>query len=165
MIDLSSEAVVDESGREWCELQPGVSLLISSAANPDYRTREGMLDASYQRVQDTSHSGTAELNITDDNIEALKRIDHLRMMAVAEHLVHDWEGIVEKGVEVEYTPQRCVRLFRAHPKLFNDARMHGWRIAARVRFDKDELSGKSNGSSNGEKLPDQQKSSDGSDNS
>lgn len=52
----------------------------------------------------------------------IKTSDEIMMEVFAETVVVDWENVLEDGIQVPYSKEKCLAYFKELPDLFNDVR-------------------------------------------
>lgn len=114
-ITIARKPELDINGQRWVEFAPGAEILVSSIANPLYKSHQALINRHLALINQQARVGTAEFNLSDIPDVELETDDDLFIELAAKHLIKDWKGVdVEEqpGVPVPYTPDLCVQLIK-----------------------------------------------------
>lgn len=148
-LSLTSSKLLPDA-EEWLDIDDDTSILVLSAALPEFQARLGYLNRHTDEIGSKAGLGTDTFDpespaLTFDRSMELQKL-------IARHLVKSWKGVKdEKGRDAKATPENVVALFEAHPYVATMVWQKSSQIAVRLEKQREETVGKSGSSQNGSK--------------
>ena len=134
-ITIATKPELDINGQRWVEFAPGAEILVSSIANPIYRSHQALVNRHLAAINQQAGVGTADFSIGAIPDVQLETDDELFVELAAKHLIKDWKGVdVEEkpGEPAPYSPELCVALINQMPSMYFLALRTATDIARRV---------------------------------
>lgn len=134
-ITIAKKPELDINGQRWVEFAPGAEILVSSIANPIYRSHQALVNRHLAAINQQAGIGTADFSIGAIPDVQLETDDELFVELAAKHLIKDWKGVdVEEkpGEPAPYSPELCVALINQMPSMYFLALRTATDIARRV---------------------------------
>lgn len=134
-ITIAKKPELDINGQRWVEFAPGAEILVSSIANPIYRSHQALVNRHLAAINQQTGVGTADFSIGAIPDVQLETDDELFVELAAKHLINDWKGVdVEEkpGEPAPYSPELCVALINQMPSMYFLALRTATDIARRV---------------------------------
>ncbi|WP_210014806.1 MULTISPECIES: hypothetical protein [Pseudomonas] len=134
-ITIAKKPELDINGQRWVEFAPGAEILVSSIANPIYRSHQALVNRHLAAINQQAGVGTADFSIGAIPDVQLETDDELFVELAAKHLIKDWKGVdVEEkpGEPAPYSPELCVALINQMPSMYFLALRTATDIARRV---------------------------------
>lgn len=134
-ITIAKKPELDINGQRWVEFAPGAEILVSSIANPIYRSHQALVNRHLAAINQQTGVGTADFSIGAIPDVQLETDDELFVELAAKHLIKDWKGVdVEEkpGELAPYSPELCVALINQMPSMYFLALRTATDIARRV---------------------------------
>ncbi|MGJ8513143.1 hypothetical protein R84981_002764 [Carnimonas sp. R-84981] len=148
-LTLSSSAFIPDA-EEWLDIDDETSILVLSAALPEFQARLGYLNRHTDELGSKAGLGTETFDpespaLTFDRTVELQKL-------IARHLVKSWKGVKDdKGQEAKATPDNVMALFEAYPYVSTMVWQKASQIAVKLDQQREETVGKSGNSQNGSK--------------
>lgn len=120
-ITIAKKPELDINGQRWVEFAPGAEILVSSIANPIYRSHQALVNRHLAAINQQAGVGTADFSIGAIPDVQLETDDELFVELAAKHLIKDWKGVdVEEkpGEPAPYSPELCVALINQMPSMY-----------------------------------------------
>ena len=138
-MDLSKmreQAVKLEAG-VWLDYDSTVKLRIRPVGNRAYNRKLQQLMQVKVRMRGR------RAQVSDEEQQ------EMAMIAAAHALLIDWSGVKDKGVDVPYTPDEGLGLFKAHSMFYSDVLQMATDVGRMTDEELDEAAGNSPNTSNG----------------
>lgn len=134
-ITIAKKPELDINGQRWVEFATGAEILVSSIANPIYRSHQALVNRHLAAINQQAGVGTADFSIGAIPDVQLETDDELFVELAAKHLIKDWKGVdVEEkpGEPAPYSHELCVALINQMPSMYFLALRTATDIARRV---------------------------------
>lgn len=134
-ITIAKKPELDINGQRWVEFAPGAEILVSSIANPIYRSHQALINRHLAAINQQAGVGTAEFSVGSIPDVQLETDDDLFVELAAKHLIKDWKGVdVEEnpGEPAPYSPELCTALINQMPSMYFLALRTATDIARRI---------------------------------
>lgn len=109
-----------QKASEEMEALYNLAFLVRSSENPQFRSRNSVIQRHIQKMDAAANVGTKEFSLSAD--VDLDNPDDLLIENVANFILVDWKGVgqVEDGKEVEtdYTPEKGIAMLKQYPNLY-----------------------------------------------